>query len=308
MSEPMKIDLRDFLWRKMEKDGQPTRDDSRAYLPWLIAIMVFLAALAIAAAVVAATATSRWAGELAGTVTVEIAPRAANDPRPAAERLAAALDIVRATPGVARAEPVSRQRIAELLEPWLGKTALLNDLPVPQMIDVALAQGVSFNARLLDARLAASVPGASVDDHRRWLESVADIARMAMIISLVIVALVTLATTGAVILTTRAGLASQLEAVELLHLMGARDSYIARQYASEALGLGLRGGLIGLAGAVLAILAVGLAVDAADPLLIPRQKLGAGGWAMLIILPVISALIARITARRTVMRALKRMM
>ncbi len=99
MSAPVKIDLRDFLWRKMESDGTPTRDDSRTYLPWLIAIMVFLAALSIAAAVVAATATSRWAGELAGTVTVEIAPRAATDPRSAADRLATVLDIVRATPG-----------------------------------------------------------------------------------------------------------------------------------------------------------------------------------------------------------------
>jgi cell division transport system permease protein len=308
MSAPTKIDLRDFLWRKPANDERPTRDDSRTYLPWLIAIMVFLAALAIAAAVAASSATSRWAGQLTGTLTVEIAPRAPNDARTPGERLAAALEIVRASPGVARAEPVSREHIADMLEPWLGKSTLVAELPLPQMIDVTITSGDTFNARLLDARLAAAVPGAGVDDHRRWLENVAHLSRLALVISLVIVALMTLATAGAVILTTRAGLASQLEAVELLHLMGARDSYIARQYASEALGLGLRGGLLGLAGAILAIVAVGMAVDAADPLMVPHQRLGALGWALLVLLPVLSALLARMTARRTVMRALKRMM
>ena len=79
-----------------------------------------------------------------------------------------------------------------------------------------------------------------------------------------ILALIGLATIGTVIFTTRTGLAVHQEAIEVLHLIGAQDSYIARQFATRALMLALRGGLIGLALAVPTLIAIGILSAAMD--------------------------------------------
>src|SRR5690606_24872443 len=101
---------------------------------------------ALAVAMAVANAGAEWRRGLAGTVTVQVLPVAGEDgPAAVAARTARALDIVRATPGVARAEPLAAERVAQLLEPWLGGGTALSDLPVPSLIDVTLAEGAAFD-------------------------------------------------------------------------------------------------------------------------------------------------------------------
>ena len=47
------------------------------------------------------------------------------------------------------------------------------------------------------------------------------------------------------VFTARIGLAIHHSVIEILHLLGAQDAYIARQFQVHALWLGLRGGVIG---------------------------------------------------------------
>ena len=70
---------------------------------------------------------------------------------------------------------------------------------------------------------------------------------------------VALVATAAVIFTTRTGLAVHRDVIEVLHLIGARDSYIANGFAYHAWWTGLRGGLFGaiLAAASLLLLTIG---------------------------------------------------
>jgi cell division transport system permease protein len=95
--------------------------------------------------------------------------------------------------------------------------------------------------------------------------------------------------------------------IEVMHLIGAQDDYVARQFQAHALGIGLRGGLTGLLFAVATLLAVeGLAPSGGGGLL-PGLALKAWQWGALALLPVVTALIAMVTARVTVLRTLARM-
>lgn len=281
------------------------RDGLGRYLPWLITFMVYLAALALAGTLVLNTLAARWDRGVTDTLTVQIPPDAnpAND----APRLAAALAFLRAVPEVAYAEPLERGRLLAMLEPWLGQTRNTDDLPLPQLIDVALAPGAGLDVGQLSARLARAVPGATIDDHGMWLDRLVRLVRAVELLAVAVLVVIALTTIGTVVFTTRTGLAVHQEAIEVLHLIGARDDYIARQFAVRAMMLGLRGGVIGLALAAPTLLGLGYLATRLRAGLLPEVSLDVAGWIGMAALPVAVAAIAMLTARVTVLRTLGRM-
>ena len=159
----------------------------------------------------------------------------------------------------------------------------------------------------LKQRLAAAVPGATLDDHQVWVAELVHLARLAVGLALAVVGLVAASAVAAVVIATRAGLAVHHEAIDLLHLMGAEDAYIADQFASQALRRGLRGGALGLLLAALALVALGTASQAVDPTLLPRLWPALDQVLPLILVPLATAGLGWLTARRTVLGALKKM-
>ena len=115
------------------------------------------------------------------------------------------------------------------------------------------------------------------------------------------------ATCSVVIFGTRAAFAAHLEVVKLLHVMGARDGYIARLFLWRAMVMGLKGGLIGLAVTATALFALSrLAADLEGPLF-GNLTLTPPGLFALATLPLLAALLTALTARHTVLRELSRM-
>lgn len=281
------------------------RDGLSRFLPWLVAFMVYMAALALAGTLVLNALAERWDRDVRGTLTVQIPPGAGS--RDDEERLRAALDIFRELPGVAYAEPLDQGRLMALLEPWLGGMEATADLPLPQLIDVALTPDAKPDMAALSRRLAAAVPGATIDDHSIWLARLVRMVRAVEALAAAILVLIGASTVGTVIFTTRTGLAVHQEAIEVLHLIGAQDAYIARQFASRAMALGLRGGVAGLALAVPTLLGIGFLSARLEEGLLPRLTLSAEHWLALAVLPLAAALIAMLTARFTVMRTLARL-
>ena len=267
--------------------------------------MVYMAALALAGTLVLNALAERWDRDVRGTLTVQIPPGAGS--RDDEERLRAALDIFRELPGVAYAEPLDQGRLMALLEPWLGGMEATADLPLPQLIDVALTPDAKPDMAALSRRLAAAVPGATIDDHSIWLARLVRMVRAVEALAAAILVLIGASTVGTVIFTTRTGLAVHQEAIEVLHLIGAQDAYIARQFASRAMALGLRGGVAGLALAVPTLLGIGFLSARLEEGLLPRLTLSAEHWLALAVLPLAAALIAMLTARFTVMRTLARL-
>ena len=226
------------------------RDGSGRFLPWIVALMVYLSSLALAGTLVVREVLDRWDQGLRGTVTVELPAKPASGKDDGAVELA--LKLLRATPGVLSAEPLDAKRTAQLLAPWLGTDADVTELPVPRLIDLRV-DPASVDLPALDQRIRAAIPGASLDDHRRWLDRVIRTGLALQAVAIAIVVLVGAAAVLAVVFATRTGLAVHHAVVEVLHLIGARDGYIARQFEWHALRLGLEGGIAGLLLAVLTV-------------------------------------------------------
>ena len=289
---------------RRRSDLQLEADPSARFLPWVIAVMVFLAALAMIGAFALDGLVRDWRDSARDTATVQIAFDEAAD----MDRLVTtALDLLRSTPGVAAANSLDEAQVADLLEPWLGDTGVDAGLPLPRLIDVQFAAGGSIDIAALQAKLRAAVPGATLDDHASWLARLIVLARGVQWLALGIVVVIGAATVAIIIFATRAGLAAHREAIEVLHLIGARDGYIARQFQRHCLMLALKGGM---PGGVVAALVLALITNLAGRLDVPLlgpAELGVVGWSVFIVLPVLAGLLAMFTARATVLRTLRRM-
>jgi cell division transport system permease protein len=277
----------------------PDRDGAARFLPWTIAVMVYLAALAIAGALALDGAMRRFDRGLTGAITVQL-------PGGDVPALASALQVIRDTPGVLDARPLDDKELQRLVEPWLGRGALPSGVVLPALIDVRIDPQARPNLNGLANRLANAVPGAQLDDHQSWVSRLRFLGRAGQWIAVVVVLAVTLATVAIVIVTTRAGLAQHQGVIEVLHLVGARDRWIAARVQGHALSLALRGGLLGLALAALTLFALWRLGEGVFGALLPTVSLAPAQWGMLIGLAPVGALIAMLTARLTVLGALAR--
>ncbi|MGE5537475.1 MAG: cell division protein FtsX [Gemmatimonas sp.] len=286
-------------------------DPGRRFVPWLIALVVFLAALALAGLMVFADTAVRWDRGLVGTLTVQVPDTGSADARGRAQqqrRVAAVVKALQGTQGVESVRALETRETAALLEPWLGAGDFVASLPLPTIVDVRLQAGARINVAGLTEMLASEVPGTTVDDHRRWTDRLVTILRAIEALAAAVVALVILAAVGMIVFATRSALAVHAETIELLHIMGATDGVIASSFARQALLLGLKGGLIGLGAAIAAGGGIAAAFARLPAGLLPKVALSPVEGVVLVLVPVAVASIAALTARRTVLSALKRML
>ncbi len=291
----------------IRRGGLPLDSDETArFLPWLVGVMVFLAALALAAMLAVGSAAGHWTAALRGSATIQVPVPGGGDAAAMDARVAAALGVVRDSPGVIDARPVPPAEAAALVEPWLGDAAKLADLPMPRLIALTVDPG-RLDAAGLRSRLAGAVPGASYDDQRRWLDGLTELADSVVRVCLAVLVVVGAVAALSVVFATRSGLAVHREAIEVLHLIGARDGYIANAFAWQALGAALRGGVVGLIAAALCLWMVGRAGRSLAPGLLPTMALGTSHWILLVLLPALAALLAAGTARLAVLVELRRL-
>ncbi|MDX1710780.1 MAG: hypothetical protein R3316_06545 [Rhodovibrionaceae bacterium] len=291
----------------LRKDLPLHRDASARFLPWLIALMVYLAALALGAALTVQQVTARWDRGLSDRATVQVPPPPAGTSETLQSRVDAAVAVLETAEGVREVSVLEEAETSALIEPWLGDVKSLADLPMPALITVRFEAGADIDLEPLQARLAAKVPGALLDDHRQWLGELLEFSNTVQILAALIVLLVGATAVASVVFVTRTGLAIHHRVIEVLHLIGAQDSYVARQFQNHSLRLGLKGGIVGLLLAVATMLAIRRLVYGDGTELLPSPTLNDTAWVLLAILPVLSALVAMLTARWTVLRTLSRM-
>ncbi len=306
-------------------------DDSGKFLPWTVAFMTYLAGLALAGAMALTAVTARFEAGQSATMTVEIPPdltaadtaaktggkkrektaakaaEGAEDGSARQARLETALELLRTTPGVIAAEALERAEVASLLKPWLGEAADDPELPLPDVIDVAIDPRAEIDTAGLADRLAAAVPGASLSDHGNWFARLATFVHSVQWVAGFVLLLTSLAAMLTVVYVTRTGLAVHQDIIEMLHLIGAEDRFIARQFQAHALRLALTGALPGLLAAILTVELLRFAASRVDSLLLPDIHLSAAQWAAMALVPLAAGLIAMLTARTTVLRQLGQM-
>src|SRR5690606_26241844 len=198
-----------------------------------------------------------WQLDVQREVTIQVKPVEGIDVGQEAAKAAA---LARETPGVAGVTVLSAKENAALLEPWLGAGLDLTDLPIPRLVVVRLTDPNAADLGDLTARLDAGVEGATLDDHRVWAKRLQSMANATVLAGLAILSLVFIATGLSVVFATRGALASNAVVVSVLHICGAEDGFIAREFQRHFLILGLRGGLAGAAAAGIIFALLGFVV------------------------------------------------
>ena len=278
----------------------------------VIAIMTFLAALTLGAVVLVRSAAGEWQSEVAREVTIQVRPAEGRDVEAAVQRAAA---LATATPGIATVRPYTKEESARLLEPWLGSGLALNELPVPRLIVVRITPGVTPDFATLNKQLAEQVPGASLDDHRGFVDRMRTMARSAVVVGIAVLALVLAATMLSVMFATHGAMASNRPIVEVLHVVGAKESFIASEFQRHFMLLGLKGGAVGGGAAVVLFVLAGLLSrwfgggpdESQIAVLFGHLSLGFEGYGAVVGLVVLVAAVTTLTSRLTVQRTLKSM-
>lgn len=273
-------------------------------LPWVIAVMAYLAGLGVAGVVTLDQSVAHWRVALSHTVTVQIT---AGDEAARDSQRDAVVALLKKTPGIDTALPMSKSEVKDLLEPYLGAGNVTDDLPIPALIDVALSRDATVDFDALEKSIKKVAPDAELDDHGTWLQRFIHLAQNVQFIAGGIVTLVGLATVAIVIFATRAGMAIHHDTIEILHLIGAKDSFIAGQFQRHFLWLGLKGGLIGLVVVLLSLLGISRLSFGMEDALIPKLTFSVTLLLALGVLPILASLLTMLTARQTVKSTLSRM-
>ncbi len=276
-----------------------------------MAVMCYLACLAIGALILIDRAVESWTGGLSREVTVQVRPVQHADIE---AELAKAEALIKSFAGIKAIQTLDRATAARLLEPWLG-SGQLDDLPIPRLIRVTIDEGAPPDYAALGDALKAKVKGASLDTHKRWQAELTRMARALSTLSFAVLFLICVSAIAVVIFATRTVLDANREMVDVLHLVGARDGYISRQIDSRFLKTGMWGGLIGVALGLLTFFLLGLTgtagaggvADASRSLLFAPPDTAVWNYAILLAVPFAATLISLVTSRMTLIRMLRAM-
>jgi cell division transport system permease protein len=288
----------------------PRNSISGRALVSVVAIMTFLVSLTTGAAMLISNAASEWQSDIAREVTIQIIPGPGRDADAGVDK---AVAVTRAFAGIADVRPYSKEESAALLEPWLGGGLSLTELPVPRLIVVKLAANAAPDLAQLRRALADQVPGAVLDDHRGWIEKMRAMAGTAVAVGIFILILMFAATILSVTFATRGAMATNKAVIEVLHFVGAKNGFIARNFQHHFLFLGLQGGAIGGGAAILLFALAGLisrwfagtAGGDQTAALFGSFSIGVAGYIAVFCQVILIAVVTALTSRHTVNRTLE---
>jgi cell division transport system permease protein len=280
----------------------PPRDARDGSLVFVVAVLCFLACLTALAALASTRAATGWTAQLTGSATVVVRPRANETPDSAAARAAETLSGIK---GVTEARALTKENAEALLEPWIGREALIADLPVPRLVTLDLDPVAPATAAALTRALKEANVDAVVDDHSRWIADIQRAARLARWSAIGVFGLIAAAAGAVIIFATRAALAARHDVIEVLHFSGAEDRFVAALFQNRFAGMAFIAGLLGGAGA--AIIGAVARLAGGGQGLTPVLPLA---WIDLLAplpCPLVAALVAGIAARAASLRLLRAM-
>lgn len=302
----MSIFLKD---KNLPAEIVPVNSVTSRTLVLLIAIMTFLSCLTFGGLILVKQSAAAWSNDISREITIQIRP-IEGELMDANLRLAES--IAQATNGIADAQALSIEESESLLKPWLGADLDLTELNIPRLVVVKLAGATKADLEELRKQLKI-IKGASLDTHDAWRTQLNNMAATFIMSGLFIFTLIVIATMLAVVFATRGTMASSREIVDVLHFIGASNSFVAKEFQGRFLAMGFKGGLIGGIGAMVFFMTLGLfskfylPSDSSEQL---GVLFGTFSFSLLNIIAILSlvpiiAFLTAITSRFTVRRFLK---
>lgn len=277
----------------------PTNGKQARPLTIVVSIMCALGCLAALSARIGFRAADAWTSELKSALTILV-----EAPKDEANILRA-VQITQQTKGVKSASSMSREKAKELLKNYGANIgSLLDELPLPNLIEVGLDTNSKDTAKELQANLSAQGFKVEVDDHSRYSGEIVKTSAVLRGAALLALLALMIASVASIAFAARAALETQSECVQILHLIGAEDEFVIHEVQARFTRLGLIAGAYGAIGAAILIIIANLIMQmGASDLTSGTKLLRWWDFWILLVAPLISAiasaLAARIAARDT---------
>jgi cell division transport system permease protein len=276
------------------------RDDAGRYIPWIVALMVCLAGLLLCGGVTLGSSVGRLSNSYSDSFTVQVPYQTDNSH----DSQAAVIAYLKRQHGVHDVELVDEETLRKRLAPWLGKAEILDDLPLPVVIEVETDNPPPDLVKI-GTELKALVPGTEVDAHEIWMTKFSRFAETLRIFVYSFAAFILFSLAMMMIFVSKAALRLHGKTVMLLHSIGADDRYIARQFQFNAGLLALRGALPGSMLAMVILWVFEIYTSKLQAPLLSDFSFGLQHAGMLLLLPFLCTVIAVVSARIAVLRQLR---
>ncbi|NQY39057.1 MAG: cell division protein FtsX [Henriciella sp.] len=279
----------------------PASDAREAALFFVIGALCFLAALAALTTRGTYKAAEAWGAQIEGDITVVMRDTDRRTAEQAANRVASLANVF-------EARVLSRDEVEELLEPSLGPGGMPDGLPIPMLMvvqaDTAVGDPSDDVAEILDEL---GIDG-DVAGNAGYADNVRGALGVLRLVALSIVALLSATAIAVIAFATHAALLARRDIVDVLHLSGAEDRYIAGLFERRFWILALQAGLGGAVTALMVtalIVFTGSGAQGVEAQLLPRLSLDFWDIVILLVTPIMAGLAARLAARITVLASLK---
>ena len=303
----MKSDL--VTGRRSEINAED--DDTSIFMYVLTSIYMYLFIVVLAIVMAINAMADSWEKDIMGSVTVQIIPVEDEnkhiDAEKTLEQQNRVLQYVENLSAVESVKALDAQTVEKLMTPWLGDKVDISSLPIPVLLDVKLKQNAESNYDEVTRGLRQVSENASVDNHRLWLNRLIKFATSLKNMALSVLFMVIAICAFSIYYSTRTSLGINLNTIEILHIIGAKDDYIARQYAKNFAKIGFFSGIIGLMAAVPCIILVAKYGISTGSGLIKGAQLSTVAWSLIMITPLFSSLYAMGTSYVTVRKTLEKM-
>ena len=241
----MKSDL--VTGRRSEINAED--DDTSIFMYVLTSIYMYLFIVVLAIVMAINAMADSWEKDIMGSVTVQIIPVEDEnkhiDAEKTLEQQNRVLQYVENLSAVESVKALDAQTVEKLMTPWLGDKVDISSLPIPVLLDVKLKQNAELNYDEVTRGLRQVSENASVDNHRLWLNRLIKFATSLKNMALSVLFMVIAICAFSIYYSTRTSLGINLNTIEILHIIGAKDDYIARQYAKNFAKIGFFSGFIG---------------------------------------------------------------
>lgn len=278
------------------------KDIATRFLPFIVGLMVYLGTLFCVFTFFVMDATEAWESQLTTHVTIEIPTLSEKSSEILQARV---LQLLNKTPGVKQASAVPQRELETLLQSLLGPTESLEGLGLPVLIDVTLMDTEPVDIKNLEAHFKAMSPQIQLIDHRDWQRQVRTLVRASVILTAILTGLILLTALIATRFAVRTSLLIHRHVIDVLHLIGATNSYIAGQFQIHILKQGLMASTVGSLFAFLTFWGlmtlleeIGISFGFGDFFLLQA-------FCVFALAPFITSFFMMLSARRTVIRGLR---
>ena len=279
----------------------PVADAREAALFFVIGALCFLAALAALTTRGTYKAAEAWGAQIEGDITVVMRDTDRRTAEQAADQTASLANVF-------EARVLTREEVEALLEPSLGPGGMPDGLPVPMLMAVQADMAVGDPSDDINQILDGLGIDGDVAGNAGYADNVRGALGVLRLVAMSIVALLSATAIAVIAFATHAALLARRDIVDVLHLSGAEDRYIAGLFERRFWILALQAGMGGAVAALMVtalIVFTGSGSQSVESQLLPRLSLDFWDIVILLVTPIVAGLAARMAARLTVLASLK---